>query len=89
MKALIYLIGLIAICVLVAWFGFGIQPQNQWDTLKGYVTNLSGKISSHVNETKSSAGKLKNVLSDRFNEAADVYNGKEKEDPFKYNQPLD
>lgn len=89
MKALIYFIGLIGIGVLTAWFGFGIHPQDQWNTLRGYVMNTTDQISGHATDTEQTAGKLKNVLGERFNEAADVYHGKEKEDPFKYNQPLD
>lgn len=89
MKALIYLAGLIAIGILVAWLGFGIRPEDQWNTLKGYVVNTADSISKHTSDTEKSAGKLKNVLSERFNEAADVYHGKEKDDPFKYNQPIE
>lgn len=89
MKALIYLVGLIGIGVLVAWFGFGIHPQDQWGIISGYAMNTTDKISGHATDTKKSAGKLKNVLGERFDEAADVYHGKEKEDPFKYNQPVE
>lgn len=85
MKALIYLIGLIGIVVLVVWFGYGITPENQWAWVRGYANNTSAQISGQLSNTGSSAEKLKSRLGDRFNEAADVYNGKEKEDPFKYN----
>ena len=88
MKALIYLIGLIAIVVLIVWFGYGVTPENQWNWIKGYTTNTSTEISKQITDTESSAGKLKNRLSERFNEAADVYEGKEKEDPFKYNPQM-
>ncbi len=88
MKALIYLIGLIAIVVLIVWFGYGVTPENQWNWIKGYTTDTSTEISKQITDTESSAGKLKNRLSERFNEAADVYEGKEKEDPFKYNPQM-
>ncbi len=86
MKALIYLIGLIGVVVLIAWFGFGITPENQWAWIKGYTNQTSAKISEQISNTENSAGKLTSRLSDRFDEASDVYHGKEKEDPFKYNQ---
>ena len=88
MKALIYLIGLIAVVVLIVWFGFGITPENQWNWIKGYTTNTSTEISKQITDTESSAGKLKDRLSERFNEAADVYKKKKKEDPFQYNQQM-
>ena len=88
MKALIYLLGLIAVVVLIVWFGYGITPENQWNWIKGYTTNTSTEISKQITNTESSAGKLKSRLGERFDEAADVYEGKEKEDPFKYNQPM-
>ena len=89
MKALIYLAGLIAIGVLVAWLGFGIQPQDQWNSVTAYVSATADKISGHAADTKSSAGKLKDVLNERFEEASDVYHGVEKEDPFKDDQPVE
>ena len=88
MKAIIYLIGLIGIFVLIIWFGYGITPENQWNWIKGYTTNASTEISQQIENTESSAGKLTSRLSDRFDEASDVYQGKEKEDPFKYNQQM-
>ncbi len=86
MKALIYLIGLIAIVVLIVWFGYGITPENQWNWIKSYTTDASSEISKQISDTESSASKLKDRLNERFDEAADVYQGKEKEDPFQYNQ---
>lgn len=85
MKALIYLAGLIAIGVAVAWLAFGITPENQWNWLRNYTSETTSNISSHISETADSAGKLKGVLGERFNEAADVYNGKDTVDPFQYN----
>ncbi len=88
MKALIYLIGLLAIVVLIVWFGYGITPENQWNWIKGYTTDTSTEISKQITDTENSAGKLKDRLSERFDEAADVYHGKEKEDPFQYNPEM-
>ena len=88
MKALIYLIGLLAIVVLIVWFGYGITPENQWNWIKGYTTNTSTEISKQITDTENSAGKLKDRLSERFDEAVDVYHGKEKEDPFQYNPEM-
>ena len=65
MKALIYLIGLIAIVVLIVWFGYGVTPENQWNWIKGYTTDTSTEISKQITDTESSAGKLKNRLSER------------------------
>lgn len=88
MKAIIYLIGLIGIVVLIMWFGYGITPENQWNWIKGYTTNTSSEISKQIENTESSADKLKSRLGERFDEASDVYHGKEKEDPFKYNTQM-
>lgn len=85
MKALIYLLGLIALGSLITWFAFGITPQNQWTWISGYAQNASTEISGHLSETDSSAKKLGNVLDNRFKEASDVFHGNEKQDPFQYN----
>lgn len=85
MKALIYLAGLIAVGVIVTWLAFGITPQNQWNWIRGYTMNTSATISEKISETGDSASKLKNTLGKHFDDAADVYEGKEKKDPFQYN----
>lgn len=86
MKALIYLAGFIAIGVFSAWVIYGLTPEQQLNRVKAYIQGASTEISSHVSDTASSATKLKNRLGSEFNEASDVYHGKEKEDPYKYNQ---
>lgn len=73
MKAIIYLIILMALLVLAVWFGYGVTPQNQWNWLKGYATNTSSQISEQISNTENSAGKLKSRLNDRFDEAGEVY----------------
>ena len=84
MKAIIYLIGLIGIAVLIMWFGYGITPENQWNWIKGYTANTGTEISKQISDTEGSAGKLKSRLGERFDEASDVYHGKEKADPYQY-----
>jgi len=86
MKALLYLVGFIAVGVFLAWLIYGLTPQQQWDKVSAYVAGASSEISSHISDTASSATKLKNRLGSEFNQASDVYHGKEKEDPYKYNQ---
>ena len=86
MKALLYLAGLIAVGVGVVWAIYGYTPEQQLNRVKAYLNSTSSEISTHVSDTSSSASKLKNRLTAEFNEASDVYHGKEKEDPFKYNQ---
>lgn len=85
MKLIIYLAGLIGITVLITWFVFGITPQNQWLRVKGYALNTSSNISEQLGNTANSAGKLKSRLGERFDEASDVYHGKEPSDPYQYN----
>ncbi len=86
MKALLYLVGLIAVGSFSAWVIYGLTPQQQWERVSASLSGASSEISSHVSDTASSASKLKNRLSSEFDQASDVYHGKEKEDPFKYNQ---
>lgn len=86
MKALIYLAGFIAIGVFSAWVIYGLTPEQQLNKVRAYLQGAGSEISSHVSDTASSATKLKNRLGSEFNEASDVYHGKEKEDPYKYNQ---
>jgi hypothetical protein len=86
MKAILYLIGLIAVCSGLTWLAFDIHPEHQWNTISSYMQSASAKISSHLSDTTSSASKLKGRLNAEFDQAADVYHGKEKEDPYKYNQ---
>ena len=86
MKALLYLAGLIAVGVFSAWVIYGLTPQQQWERVSAAFSGASSEISTHVSDTASSAAKLKNRLTSEFDQASDVYHGKEKEDPFKYNQ---
>lgn len=86
MKALLYLMGLIAACICVIWLVFGVTPDQQLNKAGTYLKGTSSKISSHLADTTSSASKLKNRLNSELDQAADVYHGKEKEDPYKYNK---
>lgn len=86
MKVILYLIGLIAVCSGLTWLAFDIKPDQQWNTISGYIQSASSNISSHISDTTSSASKLKRRLNTELDQASDVYHGKEKEDPYKYNQ---
>lgn len=76
MKALLYLAGLIVCGVLLVWYFKGMNPEAQWN----YIKVTSDEIAGHISDTKNSANKLKNTLDHHFEEASDVYHGKEFDD---------
>ena len=85
MKALIYLVGLIALVCCSLWMFCGFTPEQQLNKVKQYISGTSLAISSHVSDTANTATKLKNRLGSEFDKASDVYHGKEKEEPFTTN----
>lgn len=82
MKALLYLIGLIAVGLAIAWFGFGMHPRTVWYKITSSISATSSEQSSNLSST---ASRMKEVASDRFGEAQDKYNGNiEVDDPYAY-----
>ena len=86
MKALLYLASFIAISVFSVWVIYGLTPNQQLDKVMSYLSDTGSTISTHLSDTASSANKLKNRLGQEFNNASDVYHGKEVDYPFKNNQ---
>lgn len=80
MKALISLIGLIALGLAIAWFGFGIHPQVVYNRLVGSMVSGTSEQAGEISNTSS---RLKEVAGQHLGEAQDVYNGKiDRDDPF-------
>ena len=73
MKALLYLIGLIAAGCFLIWVIYDLPPEQQLNNIKKYINSANSTISSHISDTTSSAKKLKNRLSSEFDQASDVY----------------
>ena len=80
MKLLSHILILIAVIVGIVWGIWGLTPRDQWEA----ISNWSSRTAEHISDTEESAIKLKNMLGDHFQEAADIYHGKKEKDPFIY-----
>ncbi len=86
MKTLLYLASFAAIGSFCVWLFYGLTPKQQLDRILSYLSDTGSVISTHISDTTSSANKLKNRLGEEFDNAVDVYNGKDIDYPFKNNQ---
>jgi Flp pilus assembly protein CpaB len=77
MKALIYLVGLIAVAVLVIWFVWDITPQNQWAWVERTASEVTSGTEKQGSDVTASAEKLGSRVGARFSEAADVFHGED------------
>ena len=50
MKTLIYLAGLVAVGLAVAWFGFGVHPKTVYYKAIGAFSSASGSAVEHAGE---------------------------------------
>ena len=82
MKALLYLIVLIAAGLAIAWFGFDTHPRTVWYKITSSVSGASSEQGSNISSTTS---RMREVAGERFGEAQDKYHGKiEVDDPYAY-----
>ncbi len=68
MKALLYIIGLMAVALAIAWFGFGIHPQTVYYKAVGMFGSASEGAAQHAGDLKDTGSRFVDVIKNNYND---------------------
>lgn len=68
MKTLIYLAGLIAIGLAIAWFGFGVHPQTVYYKTIGIFSTASNGVATGTSDVAKTGNRFGEVIKNNYND---------------------
>ena len=68
MRTIIYLVGLVAIGLAIAWFGFGIHPQTVYNRALGMFNSASTEVSNQAGDVKDTGSRFVDVIKNNYND---------------------
>ncbi len=68
MKTLIYLIGLVAAGLAIAWFGFGIHPKTVYYRTVNMFASTSETTAGHAQDVKNTGSRFADVIKNNYND---------------------
>ncbi len=68
MKTIIYLAGLVAIGLSIAWFAFGIHPQTVYYKTIGVFYSASDNAVKHGGDVKDTGNRFVDVIKNNYND---------------------
>ncbi len=68
MKTLLYLIGLVAVGLAIAWFGFGIHPKSVYYRMVNMFASTSETTAGHAQDVKNTGSRFADVIKNNYND---------------------
>lgn len=68
MKTLIYLVGLVAIGLAIAWFGFGVHPKTVYYRTIGMFSSASSEVAEQAGDVKNTGSRFVDVIKNNYND---------------------
>lgn len=68
MKTLIYLVGLVAIGLAIAWFGFGVHPKTVYYKTIGMFSSASNEVTEQAGDVKNTGSRFVDVIKNNYND---------------------